>query len=121
MNIAICAGHHEDRKGAVNKKHNLNEYDEAMKVIFHLIEILTNKGHSVSTFSGKLSQKIKNINKYDFDLAIDLHFNAARGRGCEVVYVPGSETRRGQASVMSQEIALYMNLWDVLMFFYPFL
>ncbi len=112
MKIVICAGHHKDRKGAVNKKHNLNEYDEAMKELPHLVEILQSKGHSVSTFSGKLSQKIKNINKYDFDLAIDLHFNAGGGRGCEVVHVPGSKTRSGQAAAMSEEIALYMNLRD---------
>ena len=40
MRIAICAGHHKDRKGAVNKKHGLNEYDEASKVIPHLMKIL---------------------------------------------------------------------------------
>ena len=114
MKIALCAGHHKDRKGAVNKKHNLNEYDEALKVIIPLTEILLKNGHPVSTFSGRLSQKIANINKYDFDLAIDLHFNASTyvAKGCEVMYVPGSETRRGQAEVMSQEIALYMNLRD---------
>lgn len=112
MKIALCAGHHKDRKGAVNKKHNLNEHDEALKVIIPLADILLKNGHPVSTFSGKLSQKIANINEYDFDLAIDIHFNAAtyKGRGCEVMYVPGSTKRQDQAAAMSQEIALYMNL-----------
>lgn len=112
MKIAICAGHHKDRKGAVNEKHNLNEYDEACKVIPHLVDILTDAGHSVSVFSGRLPGKIANINKHSFDLAIDLHFNAAtyKGRGCEVMYVPGSTKRRDQAAKMSIEMALYMNL-----------
>jgi N-acetylmuramoyl-L-alanine amidase len=112
MKIALCAGHRKDSKGAVNEKHNLNEYDEALKVIIPLTEILVKEGHSISTFSGKLSEKIKNINRYDFDLAIDLHFNAAayKGRGCEVMYVPGSTKRHDQAEEMSREIALYMNL-----------
>jgi N-acetylmuramoyl-L-alanine amidase len=112
MKIALCAGHHKDRKGAVNEKHNLNEYDEACKVISHLIDILAAAGHTVVAFSGRLSEKIENINKYDFDLAIDLHFNAAtyKGKGCEVMYVPGSTKRRDQADAMSTEIALYMNL-----------
>ena len=112
MKIALCAGHHKNSKGAVNEKHNLNEYDEALKVIIPLTEILVSNGHSVSTFSGKLSGKIKSINQYDFDLAMDLHFNAStyKGKGCEVMYVPGSETRRDQAAKMSEEIALYMNL-----------
>jgi len=112
MKIALCAGHHKDRKGAVNKKHNLNEYDEALKVIIPLADILLKNGHPVSTFSGKLSEKIKNINKYDFDLAIDLHFNAStyKGRGCEVMHVPGATKRHDQADAMSREIALFMNL-----------
>lgn len=112
MNIAICAGHRKDRKGAVNKKHGLNEYDEACKVIPHLISILINEGHSVSTFSGRLSEKIAGINAGDFDLALDLHFNAGGGRGCEVVHVPRSSTRHDQAELMSKEISLYMNLRD---------
>ncbi len=112
MKIALCGGHHKNSKGAVNEKHNLNEYDEALKVVIPLTEILVRNGHSVSTFSGKLSQKITNINKHDFDLAIDLHFNAAayKGRGCEVMYIPGSTKRHDQADAMSIEIALYMNL-----------
>ncbi len=112
MKIALCGGHHKDRKGAVNEKHNLNEYDEALKVIIPLTEILARSGHSVSTFSGRLSEKIKNINKYDFGLAIDLHFNASTfvAKGCEVMYVPGSAKRRDQATKMSEEIALFMNL-----------
>lgn len=112
MKIALCAGHHKDRKGAVNKKYNLNEYDEALKVVMPLADILLKNGHPVSTFSGKLSEKIKNINKYDFDLALDIHFNAGGGRGCEVVHVPGSNTRHEQAADMSRDIALYMNLRD---------
>jgi N-acetylmuramoyl-L-alanine amidase len=112
MKIAICAGHREDRKGAVNKKHGLNEYDEADKVIPHLISILINQGYSVSTFSGRLSEKITGINEGHFDLALDLHFNAGGGRGCEVIHVPRSSKRHDQAEMMSQEISLYMNLRD---------
>ena len=110
MKIALCAGHHEDAKGAVNKKHNLNEHDEACKIIPHLISLLVNQGHHVTTFSGRLSEKISGINAGEFDLALDLHFNAGGGRGCEVVHFPGSQHRRVQADIMSSEIALYMNL-----------
>jgi N-acetylmuramoyl-L-alanine amidase len=112
MKIAICAGHHISAKGAVNHKWKLNEHDEANKVVSHLVEILFAHGHSVATFSGKLSHKINLINLGEFDLAIDIHFNAGGGKGCEVVYVPGSSTRREQATSMSEDIALYMGLRD---------
>ena len=112
MNIAICPGHHEDSKGATNKKHNVNEYDEACKVIQFISTILIDSGHSLSVIHGKLSRKIVDVNNGNFDLAIDLHFNAGGGRGCEVLYVPGSVIRHEQAEVMSKEISLFMNLRD---------
>jgi len=112
MKIAICAGHHDGARGAVNRKHNLNEHDEAMIVVGHLIDKLRDAGHSVSVFSGKLRRKITNINAGVFDLALDIHFNAGGGRGCEVVHVPHSKTRRAQAAVMSESISQHMGLRD---------
>ncbi len=110
MKIAICTGHHNEAKGAVNRKHNLNEHDEAMIVVGHLIDKLRDAGHSVSVFNGKLRAKINNINAGAFDLALDIHFNAGGGHGCEVVYVPHSTTRHEQAAVMSESISQFMGL-----------
>lgn len=112
MKIAICAGHHNEAKGAVNRKHNLNEHDEATTVVKHLIDKLRDAGHSVSLFNGKLHAKINNINAGKFDLALDIHFNAGGGHGCEVVCVPHSKTRHEQASVMSESISRFMGVHD---------
>jgi len=109
MKIAICPGHHNAAKGAVNQKYSMNEHDEARRVVFHLSDLLSEAGHSVSVFSGRLSRKINNINNGGFDLALDIHFNAGGGHGSEVVYVPHSPTRQAQASVINRTICSYMG------------
>jgi len=112
LRIAICPGHHEKARGAVNKKHSLNEHNEALRVVACMTPLLRGMGHEVGIFIGTLGSKIAQINAGEFDLALDIHFNAGGGRGCEVVYVPHSRTRREQARVISESIATYMNLKD---------
>ena len=110
MRIAICPGHHKAAKGAVNALYNLNEHDEAVKVVNALEAILRDQEHDVTVITGRLSEKIAQINKGHFDLALDIHFNAGGGHGCEVVHFPGSLRRREQAADMSHAIAIYMNV-----------
>ena len=112
MKIAICPGHHAKAKGAVNKKHGLNEHDEAVKLNAHLKTRLRAEGHTVEVIEGTLSEKIAKINAGNFTLALDIHFNAGGGRGCEVVHVPQSPARHEQAKVMSAAIAGFMGLKD---------
>jgi len=109
MKIALCPGHHNAAKGAVNHKHGLNEHDEAKKVVRHLSDAMQAAGHSVSVFTGHLSHKIDCINHGQFDLALDVHFNAGGGHGSEVVYVPHSPTRQAQAAVINSTICSYMG------------
>jgi len=110
MKIALCPGHHKDSRGAVNHKHGLNEHDEARKVVDALRMLLLQGGHDVSVFTGHLTHKITCINNGNFDLALDIHFNAGGGHGCEVVYVPHSKTRQAQAAVISSSISLYTGV-----------
>ena len=112
MKIALCSGHHKIAKGAVNKKHGLNEHDEAVKVNAYLADKLRSFGHTVDEIGGTLSEKIAKINAGCYTLALDNHFNAGGGRGCEVIHVPSSPTRHEQAKVMSASIATYMGLKD---------
>jgi len=112
MKIAICPGHHPLRSGAKNTKHSLNEHREAKHVVYALAEILKDEGHQVSIFTGTLSQKIAKINHGSFALALDIHFNAGGGRGCEVVHVPKSEYRHAQAANMSRIIATELHVRD---------
>jgi N-acetylmuramoyl-L-alanine amidase len=130
MKIALCAGHHQESKGAVNKKHNLNEFDECTKVLNELAKMLVDDGHEVHAFSGTLTDKIKQINGNGFDLALDLHMNAdydhldpddfdnSRGHGCMVMYHPAANhytdrepdsKRQKQADNMAYGISMYMG------------
>ena len=123
MKIAICRCHKPSAKGAINKKYNLNEYDEAEKVNVHLVRMLIDAGHEVHSFEGSLTGKVHKINAGRFDLAIEPHFNAdydhldpndcddSRGRGAMVMFCPRAKTyydkeplsdRRDQASLMSR-------------------
>jgi N-acetylmuramoyl-L-alanine amidase len=112
MKIAICAGHYQNAKGATNKVRGLNEHDEAVKVIELLKPMLISAGHAVEVFSGELTKKIAHVNSGQFDLAIDLHFNAGGGHGCEVVHMPKSAKRALQAAAMSKAIASQLNIKD---------
>jgi len=124
--IAIFPGHHPDDKGAINKNHGLNEHDEAVKIIAHAMPMLEERGFDVTTYTGRLSKKIELVNAGDFDLAIDLHFNAdydhldpddlddSRGTGCMVMHCPYAKVygdpeplsaRRKQADDMSLAMA----------------
>lgn len=122
MKIAICAGHHNGAKGAENKNLGLNEYDEAVKVVQRLAGKLMNHGHEFVIITGRLREKVAAINAGNFDLALDIHFNADaeladtddnKGRGCMVVYVPGSAARKAQAARMSAIMAEHLGERDL--------
>ena len=112
MKIALCAGHTVNAKGAENHKHGVNEHDEAKVVVRHMTDLLEDAGHSVHVFTGTLTRKVANINAGNFDLAMDVHFNAGGGHGCEVLYVPGNVFRGSQAARMSEAIAECIDVRD---------
>jgi len=62
MRIAICAGHHESARGAVNEKYMCNEHDEAVLVVEHMRSKLFEQGHYAPVFGGSLRDKITAIN-----------------------------------------------------------
>jgi len=110
--IALCPGHRKEARGAVNARYGLNEHDEACKVVNYMAEILSERGFSIHIFKGRLSRKIANVNAGNFDLALDIHFNAGGGKGCEVVHVPGSPARHAQATLISATIAESLDVRD---------
>jgi len=111
MKIALCPGHHDRSTGAINEKYGINEHSEANSVVCSLAEILTIDGHCVNILTGTLTEKVSKINKGSFDVALDIHFNAAnrKAAGCEVMYVPGSELRRVQAAEISRVMSMYLG------------
>jgi len=125
IKIAICPGHTESAKGAINKRHGLNEHDEAWQVCLAMADVLKVNGYDVHLISGKLSEKVARINAGSFDLALDIHFNAdddhldpddfddSRGHGCMVMYCPGSDMRKEQAGIMSKRMAQFLGNGDL--------
>ncbi len=117
MKLAICPGHTQNRPGAKNRKYKLNEHQCALHVVRNFIE-LAPKDWEVQTFIGSLRGKVQAINSENFDLAIDVHFNAdpetedadnTKGHGCGVVYYPKSIKRRNNAQKFSGVMAQYLG------------
>jgi len=134
LKIALCPGHKHSAKGAVNKKYNLNEYDEGSIIVEHMATQLRDLGHNVTVIDGGLTHKVDTINSGGFDLAIDYHHNAdadhldpndyddTRGTGSMVMYCPKAKTygepepgstRRSQANTVSASIASSLGIRDL--------
>lgn len=126
MNIVLCPGHHDQSKGAVNQAHDLNEYDEAVRIVALAEEILEQAGHTVIVVTGKLRQKIDRINdlcdSQRVDMALDVHFNAdaetddldnQRGDGCMVMCLPRSDLRMHQANIISSRMSNHLTEDDL--------
>lgn len=106
MKVAICAGHHKGATGAKNEAHSINEHIEALLIVCDPVL------QDCTVIHGTLREKIAAINAGGFDLAIDLHFNAGGGKGCEVLYNPGNPVRYRQAARMSSVIASALGVND---------
>jgi len=123
--IVLSAGHHAARQGASNKNYNLTEYVCASEVVLLASKkLIDDNVCEVHIVDGTLSHKVKYINEYKFDLALDYHFNAdadhldpddnddSRGRGCMVMYVPNNSTRKHQAASFSSSMVNSLSTID---------
>ncbi len=109
--IFISAGHHPAAPGATFDR--FIEHDEAIIWAEQMADKLGLDSTLVPV--GTLSQKVSYINAriMDGDVAIEIHFNAARdadnepiGRGCETLYYPGSERGEHLATQCQDALAL---------------
>jgi N-acetylmuramoyl-L-alanine amidase len=108
--IFISAGHHPAAPGA--KWDRFIEHDEASIWTTIMATKLGESGSLVPT--GTLQSKVDFINTriMNGDIAIEIHFNAARdadnkpvGRGCETLYYPGSEKGKAIALLCQEALA----------------
>ena len=109
--IFVSAGHYPARPGA--KWERFVEHDEAVVWQQQLCERIGDESMDVPP--GVLRDKVAYINERSMngDIAIEIHFNAARdsnnnpvGRGCESLYFPGSKTGKHIASLCQEALAL---------------
>lgn len=92
MNICLIVGHNKDKKGAYSKYLNVYEYDLYLKVADIIksevdnVDVLTRK--PAPYYSTEMKGITDEINSKNYDLAIELHYNAFNNvaNGVEVLY-----------------------------------
>lgn len=121
--IFLSPGHHPAKPGAVFE--GFAEHDEAVRWVERIHHYLP-QGHSVMVPPLVLQQKVDFINSRHVmgSFALEVHFNSAKkwndedhdgvvdpgeeknvGRGCEVLYFPGSEKGMNYAQAILDAIA----------------
>lgn len=116
--LFISAGHYPAKPGA--KFDRFIEHDEACCWADILVDDINKLGNdespavkAIAVPVGFLKSKIDFINErvMDGDIALEVHFNAARdknnnpiGRGCETLYYPGSEAGEHIAKLCQQAL-----------------
>lgn len=107
MKIAISPGHHPRATGA--SYGGLTEHAAALDWCSGLKAAIEAYGFDVFEVPvGPLPMKIAAINAEKCDLAVEVHFNAdARraGRGCETLYMPGSQLGERLARAVQHHLA----------------
>ena len=111
--IFISAGHYPSAPGA--KWDRFIEHDEAMIWATELVTELSELGKdSLLVPTGVLKDKVAFINERSIngDIALEVHFNAARdsnnnpvGKGSETLYYPGSEKGKALAETVQAVLA----------------
>ena len=109
--IFISAGHYPSAPGA--KWERFVEHDEAVFWAAMLVGRIGIK-RSMLVPTGVLKTKVDFINEriMNGDIAVEIHFNAARdknnnpvGKGCETLYYPGSEKGLAIAEAIQQVLS----------------
>lgn len=114
--ICIIVGHGKSKSGgydsgAVSRDGKHHEFTLAKQIAKYVADYL---GCSLMNFDGSLylTDRIKEINRSDYDFIAEIHLNAGGGKGTEVYYYDGSPTGLKAAKAVSQEIANEFNVPD---------
>lgn len=119
MNICISIGHGKSAKGGYDSGAlggNYQEFKIAREIGKYIGEIF--KGYDckadVINYDATLylTERIAHVNKHGYDLAIEIHLNAAGGTGSEVYYKHKSATGKKLAGAISKSIANTFGIRD---------
>lgn len=115
--VAVSAGHYAEKQGAVFE--GVTEFDETVpwqfELIAALIDMSAKRGVLAQPFhidEGTLTEKVKQINGLNCDLAVEIHFNAggtATTKGCETLFYPGSAAGEAAAVRIQTPLAIAME------------
>jgi len=108
MKIAIVIGHHEKSKGAFSNFFGLAEFDFYNKVAEKLNGVsIFRHDSSIASYSSRILDTATRINKTEFDLVVELHFNSfsnPNANGCETLFFERSELGRKYADIFSKKV-----------------
>lgn len=119
MNICISIGHGKSAKGGYDSGAlggNYQEFKIGREIGRYIGEIF--KGYActadVINYDATLylTERIAHVNKHGYDLAIEIHLNAAGGTGSEVYYKHKSATGKKLAGAISKSIANTFGIRD---------
>lgn len=119
MNICISIGHGKSAKGGYDSGAlggNYQEFKIGREIGKYIGEAF--KGYActadVINYDATLylTDRIAHVNKHGYDLAIEIHLNAAHGTGSEVYYKHKSATGKKLAAAISKSIAKAFGIRD---------
>lgn len=119
MNICISIGHGKSAKGGYDSGAlggNYQEFKIGREIGKYIGEAF--KGYActadVINYDATLylTDRIAHVNKHGYDLAIEIHLNAAGGTGSEVYYKHKSSTGKKLAGAISKSIANAFGIRD---------
>lgn len=119
MNICVSIGHGKSVKGGYDSGAlggNYQEFKIGREIGKYIGEIF--KGYActadVINYDATLylTDRIAHVNKHGYDLAIEIHLNAAGGTGSEVYYKHKSSTGKKLAAAISKSIANTFGIRD---------
>jgi N-acetylmuramoyl-L-alanine amidase len=105
MRVAIVLGHHKNKKGAFSeyfKQREWDFYNEVLNCSFQ--NNIFYHDENISGYTSRIKNTANKLNKIDFDLVIELHFNSAvdsRANGCETLYYFASKKGKQYAQKFS--------------------
>lgn len=119
MNICVSIGHGKSAKGGYDSGAlggNYQEFKIGREIGKYIGEIF--KGYNctadVINYDATLylTDRIAHVNKHGYDLAMEIHLNAAGGTGSEVYYKHKSATGKKLAGAISKSIANTFGIRD---------
>src|SRR5690606_28729184 len=110
MKTALVIGHHAKDGGAYSEHLKMSEFDFYSKVVRQLegVEVFFHN-HNIGGYTSRIKDTAKRLNKGNFDLVIECHFNAAtpQANGCETLFYFKSVKGKEYA----QKFSNLVNAW----------
>ena len=110
MKVALVIGHHKNSKGALSKYFGVREFDFYSDVITYMTSEFDvyHHNHNIGGYTTRIKDTAKRLNKKEYDLVIELHFNSffkPTANGCETLYYYASKKGLNYAKMFSKHVA----------------